>query len=209
MDPSRRDRRRLISLVVLMVVALPTTWYALTYRSRRAVRQIRALNGLVHSTGSLPLPLGGRMNYGPQDIVYFLGPQTGDRELEVLRDVPSLRILTLTNTRVTDEGLAQLGRFPNLNCLYIGNIDHRKLIGPAGERLQTTPLITGKGLERLKDLPHLQVVQIIGSPTTDEDLKSLKGLKHLELLDLKDTKATASGVAELKKSLPNCKMTLR
>ncbi len=33
------------------------------------------------------------------------------RTSSVLQKVPDLSVLTLTNTRVTDEGLGQLGRF--------------------------------------------------------------------------------------------------
>jgi hypothetical protein len=40
-------------------------------------------------------------------------------------------------------------------------------------------------------------------------MQSLKNLKQLIMLDLKDTKVTPAGVAELKKSLPKCRVTLR
>jgi hypothetical protein len=198
------------ALACLIVVGLPSLWVLSTYRTRRTLERIRALNGMASSTHSVPLPIpGGRLEYGPLDNVYLLGPRTDDDALEVLGEVPDLRLLTLTNTRVTDQGLARLARYRRLNCLYIGNIDHKTLIGPAGARLDTDPLITGKGLASLKDLPDLQVVQLIGPSTTDEDVPSLKCLKHLILLDLKGTKVTEEGAADLRKALPGCKITLR
>jgi hypothetical protein len=213
MDSTIRPRRRRgwkMALAFLIVVALPSFWFLAGYRTRRTVERVRALNGMATSTSWIPLPIpGGRLEYGPLDDVYFLGPKTDDDGLEVLNEVPDLRRLTLTNTRVTDEGLARLARFRRLNCLYIGNIDHKKLIRPAFARLDTDPLITGKGLASLKDLPNLEVVQLIGPSTTDEDLPSLKGLKHLILLDLKGTKVTDAGVADLRKALPNCKINVR
>ena len=50
-----------------------------------------------------------------------------------------------------------------LNCLYIGNVAHTKWFGPAGAPLDIDPLITGKGLRALEDLPNLEVVQPPGT----------------------------------------------
>jgi len=146
---------------------------------------------------------------GPVEAVYFLGPQANDRNLEVLRKVPELRTLTLTNTQVTDGGLAILSEFPNLNALFIANIDHVKLIGPAGARLNTVPQISGKGLAMLKGLSKLESIQLIGPITTDADLLAMRELKSLLFVDLKDTSVTDAGVAELKRALPNCAIRRR
>jgi hypothetical protein len=199
-----------MALAFLFVVALPSLWFLASYRTRRTSERVRALNGMATSTYSIHIPiLGGRLEYGPLDNVYFLGPRTDDDALEVLSEVPDLRILDLTNTRVTDEGLARLAQCRLLNSLYIANIAYGQRTGPAGARLDTEPLITGKGLARLKGLPNLRVVQLMGSPTTDEDLPSLECLKQLVLLDLRGTKVTDEGVARLRKALPGCKITLR
>jgi hypothetical protein len=198
------------ALACLALVGFASLWFLASDRARRTRERIAALNGMASSTYSVPLPIpGGRLEYGPLDNVYFLGPRTDDAALEVLGGVPDLRILTLTNTRVTDGGLAQLARFRRLSTLYIANIDHKKLIGPSGARLDTEPLITGRGLASLKDLPDLRVVQLIGPSTSDEDLQALKLLKNLILIDLKGTKVTDAGAADLRKALPGCKVTLR
>lgn len=198
------------TLVVLIVAAVAALWLIDSCRNLRAIRRIRSLNGLAITKHHITLPFAGiHIPFGPLDHIYFLGPKADDRSLQLLRDFPKLRILTLTNTRVTDEGLAELSRYPELTCLYIANIDHTKLIGPTGSSLNTAPLITGKGLERLKDLPRLQVVQLIGPQTTDEDLRAMAHLKHLVFVDLKDTRVTTAGIAELKKALPNCKISVR
>ena len=192
------------------VVASWTIWHFATDRSRRTVREIQALNGLARAAYSIDTGvLGLRMQFGELDNIYFLGPQLDDGKLSVLDDLPRLRVLTLTNTRVTDDGLARLARCRDLNCLYVGNIDHTKLIGSAGARLATPPLAGGRGLEALKDLPKLQVVQLYGPRTSDDDLKGLEQLKRLVVLDLMDTRVTAEGVAELKKALPNCSVRCR
>ena len=201
----------MVGLVLLILAGLLRPWITYSYWKRQVRRDINRLNGMA----TCQTRIGGaslgclEFEFGPLDDVYFLGPQLDDKNLEVLRQVPELRVLTLTNTRVTDEGLAQLAGFPRLNCLYIGNIDHVKLIGPAGARLNTPPLITGKGLVKLKDLPNLQVVQFIGPATTDRDLRALHELRHLVLVDLMNTSVTDAGVAELKRALPHCEISRR
>ena len=216
METSSKVRRwakswwKVAALILVGAVGMGVVWHLSTYRSRRVLREIAALNGMARAEYTIDTGIPGmRLQFGPLHHVYLLGPQTDDRKLEVLEDVPQLRILTLTNTRVTDEGLARLAHFRDLNCLYLGNIDHTKLIGPAGERLATRPLAGGKGLGALNDLPNLQVVQLIGPGTSDDDLKGLVGLKHLRMLDLLDTRVTDEGVAELKRALPNCKISRR
>lgn len=196
-----------LALVALLTVA--AVWHLSTYRSRRALARLKALNGMAQTAYNFNMSPGVRLQFGPLDQVYLLGPQTDDESLEVLDEFPRLRVLTLTNTRVTDEGLARLARFPNLNCVYIGNIDHTKIIGPAGDRLKTAPLSGGKGLAALKDLPNLMVVQLIGHGTTDEDVKRFAQFKHLELLDLKDTQVTPECAAKLRKALPKCIVRVR
>ena len=169
----------------------------------RSARSMR-LNGMASSRYRFRLGGLTEVQLGPLESVYFVGPQANDRNLEVLRKVPELRILNLTNTQVTDDGLAILSEFPNLNALFIANIDHVKLIGPARARLNTVPQISGKGLAALKGLTKLESIQLIGPITTDADLLAVRELKSLLFVDLKDTSVTDAGVAEFKKAQPNC-----
>lgn len=205
-----RSRWTVAALVLGISLGLLTYWHSWTDRSRRVLREIEALNGLARASVDIESGIPGtRLQFGPLEMVYLLGPQTDDEKLKVLDDVPRLRTLKLTNTRVTDAGLARLARFRDLNCLYVGNIDHTKLIGPNGAWLATRPLTGGKGLAALHDLPKLKVLQLYGPGTSDDDLKGLVGLKHLRLLDLMGTRVTKEGVAELKKALPGCGISLR
>jgi hypothetical protein len=196
-----------IGLAVLLVTGLSLPRIINSYKKRQTVVEIKSLNGAARSKYGFGQAL--RLEFGSLDNVQFLGPQLSDDKLKVLKRVPHLRILTLTNTQVTDEGLAELKEFADLNCLYIANIDLTKLVGPAAAHRNSLPRITGKGLASLKDLPNLQVVQLIGTSTTDQDLRHLSALTKLVFVDLKDTKVTNAGVAELSKALPNCRVVRR
>ena len=202
--------RRFVALVSVVLCLLGVAWYFATAQKRRALREVSALNGIASSTHKLGTPVSGfDLQYGPVDNVYFLGPKLDDRKLEVLDGFPDLRTINLTNTRVSDEGLTRLARFRELTNLYVGNLDHTKLIGPAGSRLDTRPLAGGRGLGALKDLPKLHTVQLFGPGTSDDDLDGLASLEQLRTLDFMGTKVTKEGVARLQKHLPNCVIKLR
>ena len=210
-DTGQARLKKFVSLIFVAIFALGVAWYFLTARKREALREIKALNGLANSTYRIGTPVNGfEILYGPIDrIYYFLGPKLDDRRLEVLDNFPDLRILTLSNTRITDAGLASLARFRELNTVCVGNQDYTKLIGPTGADLATEPLAGGRGLEALKDLPKLHTVQLIGPGTSDDDLAGLGTLKQLKMLDFLGTKVTKEGLARLRKDLPRCAITQR
>ena len=82
--------------------------------------------------------------------------------------------------------------------------------------------ITDSGLVQLKGLPKLQTLDLDGTKITAAGLAHLKGLTSLQKLNLGGTrlrllkiigdkrfgsKVTDAGIADLKKALPNCKIT--
>jgi len=55
-------------------------------------------------------------------------------------------------------------------------------------------------------LKQLKRLSLAGSGLSDPGIKHLAGLTNLEALDLRRTKASAAGIAELQKALPNCQI---
>jgi hypothetical protein len=214
MPPAAKPKRsarppRFVVVMSLLAAVLILPWAIGMLRGhrskKRVVSAIQALEGIAISKYHFQLGRGANaVDLGPIQTVALLGPQVDDNSLKILQDAPELRILSLTNTKVTDQGLAQLGRMSQLECLYIANVDHTTFMGPSAARLDTEPLITGKGLGALKGLANLQVVQLLGPSTTDDDLQTIKQLKKLVLLDLVQTNVSEAAVAELRKQLPSC-----
>jgi hypothetical protein len=62
--------------------------------------------------------------------------------------------------------------------------------------------VTDAALKELKELKHLQTLDLGGTVVTDAGLKELKELKSLQKLNLTDTKVTDAGVKELKAARP-------
>jgi hypothetical protein len=106
-----------------------------------------------------------------------------------LKPLTSLTYLWLGNTQVTDAGLEQLKPLTNLQLLYLN-----------GTKVGNTGLAQLSGLTGLRELG-------LGSTQVGENgLPHLKTLTNLTTLDLSDTKVTAAGVKGLRRALPKCEI---
>jgi hypothetical protein len=62
---------------------------------------------------------------------------------------------------------------------------------------------------RKRILESLEVLTLSGSSITDAGLGRLSKLGRLKVLHVQDTMVTESGIAKLRKTLPNCLVPLR
>ena len=107
------------------------------------------------------------------------GTSIGDGGLAHLARLKSIRVLQLTFTNTTDEGLKIVGRFPDLERLT----------------LQRAP-ITDAGLAHLKDCKKLSLLRLYDTAVTDRGLRSLAKLQSLRSLSLEQTNVTDSGLRQ-------------
>jgi len=113
-----------------------------------------------------------------------------------LENVPSLEVLDLTNTDVTDESIEKIVRMRILRFLALGET-----------------AVTPAGVALLADLPHLEELTLGGvasgqkeSLITDAIVPSLSRFRHLRHLTLFGTTITPEGFAALRAVLPNCEI---
>jgi internalin A len=110
-----------------------------------------------------------------------------------MKDIAALKTLNglrLTRTKVTDKGVKDLVALKNLTTLDLGGTD-----------------VTDATAKELTALKGLTVLQLGDTKVTDAGLKELATLKDLKLVDLILTASvTDTGVAELQKALPKCKI---
>jgi hypothetical protein len=96
--------------------------------------------------------------------------------------------LVLSNTKITDAGLAHLKdlNLGTLNLSYTNTSD--------------------AGLKHLKTLTQLFSLDLKGTKITDAGLEYLKGLDNLYELDILETEVTDEGIKMLLRELPKCRV---
>jgi uncharacterized membrane protein len=110
----------------------------------------------------------------------------GDAQLAALEPLArQLLWLDLSDTQITDSGLAVVAKFPNLTRLH----------------LSRTP-ISDAGLVHLERLERLEYLNLYGTRITDQGVARLGALEHLRTLYVWQTAVTRQGVDRLRSTRP-------
>lgn len=116
----------------------------------------------------------------------------GDTGMEHLAQLNGLRALSLLGCRwVTDRGLANLRKMPNLESVWLTGNDQ----------------ITDNGMEYLAELKGLKQLSLFNCKrVTDDGARRFKSHTGLKSIILKECGVTDAGIDELRKALPACKV---
>jgi hypothetical protein len=110
--------------------------------------------------------LGGHCDSGDEEGDHIVevsleNAAIDDTALAPLHSFPKLRVLSLANTRVTDQGLRDVATLSSLERL--------DLSGAQG--------VTDVGLGHLSALPKLQSLRLVGTPVTDDGVQKLRAAR--------------------------------
>lgn len=140
----------------------------------------------LRSSGITLMPIEG------QDGLQVISPvdpklAMNDDDLKILQYIAQhLVILDLTNSQVTDEGLAVLRKFPNL----------KKLILEGSEK------ISGTGIRNVADIPSLELINLIRLKLDDSVVDVLSGMGSLQQVFLYQTGISSDAIQKLKDTRP-------
>ncbi len=110
-----------------------------------------------------------------------------DEDLKVLQHIAQhLVILDLTNSQVTDEGLAMLKKFPNL----------KKLV------LEGSQKVTSAGIRHLASIPSLELLNLIRVELDDSVVDDLAKMIGLQQIYLYQTGLSSDAIQKLKDARP-------
>ena len=145
--------------------------------------------------------------------VIFCADQTTDADLEHLKRLDRLQVLTIVQTQITDAGLGNLKHLNQLQVLWIeapqftdAGLENVKGLSQLQVLHLDKTQLTDAGLEHLKGLKQLSDLSLKYTQVTDAGLEHLKGLKQLKTLYVWGIKVTDEGVAKLQQALPDCKI---
>ncbi|MGE3316852.1 MAG: hypothetical protein AB7O26_17180 [Planctomycetaceae bacterium] len=118
----------------------------------------------------------------------------GDDGMEAVAATPTLEYLDLGRTRVNDNQLMAVRKLKDLQFIYLHEMSS----------------MTSGGMKHLSGLKDLRTIFLYKSrAVNDSALSNFKGLKKLERLVLTETSCTEAGARSLKKSLPDCAITIK
>lgn len=165
--------KSLLSLIFLALASLSP----LHADEATAITAIQKLGGAVR-------PIAAKVE--DKEVAFHLGgTDLTDEGLVHLPEVAHVVWLNLRDTKITDAGLAQVGKLAGLTRLHL----ERTGVGDAG-------------MPHLKGLAKLEYLNLYGTKVTDAGLAPLKELKGLKKLYLWQTGVTDAGAADLAKALP-------
>jgi hypothetical protein len=175
---------------------------------------------------------------GKTTTVFRLDPCLLEDSLQDSEFTSGVEKVYVTNVHeINDSRLSLLKQFPNLQVIwidYVGDADvfleqiqgmasleelgfHHACFSATGAKvLGSLPRLKRLRLDRatdatlgqIRELTQLQELEISYGDVSDAGLEHLKHLTQLKHLDLWYTGFTKQGIARLKKSLPNCKITV-
>lgn len=151
--------------------------------------------------------MGARVIRNPTGVpvsVDLRGTVLDDDDMAILGKMPQLLRVLLTDTQVTDAGVADLAPLKNLASLELPPAATDASLDTISQwdSLQAVGLyatkITDGGLEKLTALKKLAWLSLAGTGVGDRGMKHVGTIDSLRYLDLLGTKVTDQGVAELR-----------
>ena len=130
------------------------------------------------------LSAGGTITRGPNGQITGVDLESSwvtDSDLARLAVLPALSNLNLSLTRVSDHGLLELRKAPNITTLD----------------LRYAETVTDEGVQAVRGWKHLKKLNLRGTKVTDTCLQHLSTVTSLESLDLGFVQVTDAGVDQL------------
>lgn len=202
-SPRTSPLRSRISISLLIVLGGGLAWHfwGKPYLEQRSIDALTAAGMTVVDQGFAILVTDYSLKTATDETLKMLrginrdlsvdlvrGEKITNAGLSELAKCPNLRWLKIGGTQINDEGIAALGRLKRIETLDLSRLP-----------------ITDKGVETLAslDLPELTELNLAYTSITDAGILPLSKLKGLAAVSVNSTKVTEGGAAALKKQAPD------
>ncbi len=145
----------------------------------------------IHLAGAAEGAQGLRYSINGYTVLRMTGPSVRDEDIARVENPDEVHHLDLSRSNITDQGLALLSRFVNL--------DRLDLLSCRG--------ITDAGIAHLAELRELRWLSLDGTRITDESIGYLTRLERIEHIGLVATGVTFDGVKRLQAEIPGAALS--
>jgi hypothetical protein len=192
------------------------TWTWLEAFTGPEVRTLIGSPTALHLSDGQTTKANLRLVAGFGEMTDFAAPDMTDADLEYLTGCTKLRSLNLQPSSITDAGIQSLGRFGDLERLWLATdqpLSSASLdaLAPLG-RLRIlgidTPSMKQVDLAPLSDLRNLESLTLTGAEIGGDSLKHLAGLPRLQGLGLRDCRIDVDALAALQRSASQPRLIL-
>jgi hypothetical protein len=188
----------LVVATVLELVILAVNFV----RHFRIYRSIIAWSVFILAVLAVSLSLS--LRFLRQSDLHLERSNATNNQLILLRWMPNLEWMDISNTRVSDDGLQYLEghrlRYLNLSSTQVtdAGIAHLTKLASLHSLDLSHTHISDRGLSSLKDIPGLASVNLTDTQVTDIGLVDLAMVPQLEWLDLVNTRVSDAGMKDIR-----------
>jgi hypothetical protein len=162
-----------VVVVVLAVVAVGLAYWF--WSGGQASEEELAAKAELSNLGALPAMDAQRIHVGSINLSTLKSPDTLDRAIELLAELPNLQSLNVDGTKFQDAHAEAVGELDSLENLVLSNT-----------------AISDAALAKLEGLSDLTTLYLIGTEVTNAGMPALAQLRSLKILDLSGTKVTGN-----------------
>jgi hypothetical protein len=171
-SPRRQSHWFAIAILAGMI-ALGTCWWV--WSSRGAAERELAAKAELGKLGALVVMDADRQHVNSVNLSTLQSPDSLDRAVELLPQLPRIQSLHVEGTAFGDEHAAVVGRLNLLGDLALSNTK-----------------ITDAALDELQGLSRLDTLYLLETAITSAGLSKISQIDSLKVLDISNTKVTGN-----------------
>jgi hypothetical protein len=162
-----------LAAIVLALIVAAVAWWL--WSSRQAAARELAASDELKQLGALVVMDAGRKHVNSVNLSTLQSPDSLDRAVALLSDLPQVQSLHVEGTAFGDQHAAVLGRLDQLRDLALSSTK-----------------ITDAALDELQGLSHLDALYLVDTAVTNAGMPAIARVDSLKILSISQTKVTGN-----------------
>ena len=214
MNLKQRRTRWILGILAVVFITVGFLVFFYSFSERKHIQYVERIGGSVRRRPIIPFEVYNLLpqqfrRYIPEGSVMIVSisrDSVTDEEIEPISEYfPHLQCLDLSGTRITDEILKPISKYPRLEALFLGETqvtdEGIKFLSQSRSLTQVSlnsTKITDASIVYLSQMKQLHALSAEGTPLTDKSVEILCQMPNLEFLSVEETQISDDGLKRLK-----------